>query len=86
MDYNNAEEEIQNAICEMKKSLILEIKDNNNDLRYLVDEKKEKENLIELENMDQLGKPNFSNKVNNKMKLDKIDNNKYKKFRDITKR
>ena len=86
MDYNNAEEEIQNAICEMKKSLILEIKDNNNDLRYLVDEKKEKENLIELENMDQLGKPNFSNKVNNKMKLDKIDNNKNKKFRDITKR
>jgi len=34
MDYNNAEEEIQNAICEMKKSLILEIKDNNNDLLY----------------------------------------------------
>ena len=71
MDYNNAEEEIKNAIIEMKKDVIIEMKDdnNNNDLINLIDENKEKEALIS----------KFNNKENFKEMVDNLDYNKSNK-------
>ena len=61
MDYNNAEDEIKNAIVEMKKGLLLEMKNHSNDLLYLIDENKEKEKLINIKNKNPHNIPVFNN-------------------------
>ncbi len=73
MDYNNAEEEIKTAIIEMKIDLILEMKNNSNDLIYLIDENKEKEKLINLKNINHQKIPIINNKEYAKEKIDNID-------------
>ena len=74
MDYNNAEEEIKNAINEMKKSVILEMKNNSNDLINLINEKKEKENLINHQKIPILNNKEYiEEKIDNK---DIYNNNK----------
>ena len=86
MDYNNAEEEIKNAINEMKKGLILEMKNNSNDLIYLIDENKEKEKLINIKNINHLNIPNFNKKEYTKVNNGNIDinsNNKNSKNIEI---
>jgi hypothetical protein len=86
MDYNNAEEEIKNAIIEMKKGLLLEMKNNSNDLIYLIDENKEKEKLINIKNINHLNIPNFNKKEYTKVNNGNIDinsNNKNSKNIEI---
>jgi len=73
MDYNNAEEEIKTAIIEMKIDLILEMKNNSNDLIYLIDENKEKEKLINLKNINHQKISIINNKEYAKEKIDNID-------------
>jgi hypothetical protein len=82
MDFNNAEEEIKNAIYEMKKSLILEMKDNKTGLTYLIDGNKEIEK-INLKNINHQNMSNFYNKKNFKEKVDNIVNNKINKNTEI---
>ena len=73
MDYNNAEEEIKTAIIEMKKGLILEMKNTSNDLICLIDENKEKEKLINLKNINHQKVPIINNKEYAKEKIGNID-------------
>ena len=81
MDYNNAEEEIKNAINEMKKGLILEMKNNSNDLIYLIGENKEKEKLT---NINHQNTPNFNKKEYTKENNGNIDiNNNNKNSKNI---
>ena len=74
MDFNNAEEEIKNAIYEMEKSLVLEMEDNKNGLTYLINDNKVKETLINCINHQHMS--NFYNKENFKEKVDNKVSNK----------
>ena len=85
MDYNNAEEEIKNAIIEMKKGLLLEMKNNSNDLIYLIDENKEKEKLKIIKNKNPHNMPNLNNKEYIKDNIDNIDIYKNNKNIEINK-
>jgi hypothetical protein len=74
MDFNNAEEEIKNAIYEMEKSLVLEMEDNRNGLTYLINDNQVKETLINCINHQHMS--NFYNKENFKEKVDNRVSNK----------
>ena len=76
MDFNNAEEEIKNAIYEMEKSLVLEMEDNHNGLTYLIDGNKEQEKLLSLINTKHQKLSIFYKKQNFKEKIDTIINSK----------
>ena len=85
MDYNNAEDEIKNAIVEMKKGLLLEMKNHSNDLLYLIDENKQKEKLISIKNKNPHNIPVFNNKEYIKDNIDNIDIYKNNKNIEIKK-
>ena len=83
MDFNNAEEEIKNAIYEMEKSLVLEMEDNHNGLTYLIDGNKEQEKLLSLINTKHQKLSIFYKKQNFKEKIDSIINSKITKNTEI---